>query len=434
MIRRLKKRFVTAAMAALLVILMSVLFTANFLFWRHSTENIDVLLGYLAENDGGFHTADLSSATPPDHPDDLTLPVPPDGKPDPEASIRRHHLWEKLDKNPETAFRTRCFSVIYDAQGQLQSVRTDRIAAISESEALDYAEKVLKKGRTRGFTGVYRYYVQAQSDETFVGFLDCSDSLSNMRLLAFISCGLLIFCLAAMWGLLWLLSGRAIAPVVESMEKQRRFIADAGHELKTPLTIINADIAVLSMTQESNEWTNSIQNQTRRLDGLVKELLTLSRMESKVTFKPLDFPLSHAAEDTVNGFIPLIATGNRRLETHIAPDIVYRGDEADLRRLISILMENAAKYTPEGGWIRFTLKKSGHNVIIESANTCIPFEKKHLARLFDRFYRVDAARTQTTGGYGIGLSIASEIVVRHHGKIKATCPQPDIIVFTATLA
>lgn len=434
MIRRLKKRFVTAAMAALLVILMSVLFTANFLFWRHSMDEMDHLLGYLAENDGGFHTADMALDAPPSQPDDLTLPVPPEDKPDSEKSGRRHHLWDEFDKNPETAFRTRCFSVIYDAQGQVESVRTDRIAAISQSEALDYAEKVLQKGRTRGFTGIYRYYVQIQSDETFVGFLDCSDSISNMRLLAFISCGLLIFCLAAMWGLLWLLSGRAIAPVVESMEKQRRFIADAGHELKTPLTIINADIAVLSMTQEKNEWTDSIQNQTRRLNGLVGELLALSRMESEVPFKPLDFPLSHAAEDTVNGFIPLIATGNRHLETHIAPDIVYRGDEADLRRLISILMENAAKYTPENGFIRFTLKKSGHNVIIESANTCVPFDRKHLSHLFDRFYRVDAARTQTSGGYGIGLSIASEIVARHHGKIKAVCPEPDIIVFTATLA
>ena len=107
-------------------------------------------------------------------------------------------------------------------------------------------------------------------------------------------------------------------------------------------------------------------------------------------------------------------------------------DRLRLNQVLLNILSNAIKYTPEGGEIRFNLKKSGHTITIETLNTCQPIEKSHLTRLFERFYRVDPARTQATGGYGIGLSIAREIVTRHHGKIKAHCPTPDTFSITAT--
>ena len=429
MIRRLKRRFVTIAMIALLGIMILVLSTVNILFWRNSMQISDGLLTYLAENDGGFHPTDVPGEL---HlsPDETLSDLP-----DREMRVNPEDLWNpEFSMDKETAFRTRCFSVFFDSAGDVVSVRTDRIAAISPEAAVAYAEKVIGMEENRGMVGVYRYYVQERSDGMFVGFLDCNESISHTLMLIAISAGILVLSLLAMWILLWAFSGKAIRPVVESLETQKRFIADAGHELKTPLTIINADVAVLSMTGEDNEWVNSIRNQTKRLEGLVKQLLTLSRMEADTPLPMADFSISDAACDIVEPFTAVLDARNIRFTRDVQPGITCHGNEDGLRRLMSILMDNAAKYTPEGGEIRFTLKKSGHTITIETLNTCQPMEKKHLPRLFERFYRVDPARTQATGGYGIGLSIAREIVTRHHGRIKAVCPSPDTITITATIA
>ncbi|MBE5775230.1 MAG: GHKL domain-containing protein [Clostridiales bacterium] len=434
MIRRLKKRFVTVAMLSLLGILLVVLVTVNLLFWRNSIRTADNLLAYLAVNDGGFHLPhDDPNAPPPMQTGQTPSPREPrEAMPQPDDSLVRR-LENGFRMNPETAFRTRCFSVIFDLNGAPAAVRTDRIAAITDEDALAYARRALESGKARGFDGIYRYYVEARGEDTFVGFLDCNDALFSIRLLLALSGGILLFCLAAMWLLLFMFSGKVIRPVIESFEKQKQFIADAGHELKTPLTIITADAAVLSMTGSDNEWVQSIQNQVKRLDRLVRELLTLSRMEADAPLMTSEFSISDAADDTVGAFSTLIAARNRILSTDIQPGVTCRSDEESLRRLISILMDNAVKYTPDGGSITFTLKKNGHNILIETRNTCAPIDKKHLPRLFERFYRVDAARTQSSGGYGIGLSIAREIVHKHHGKISAACPSADTIVFTVTL-
>ena len=436
MIRRLKRRFVTISTLSLLGVLLVVLSTVNFLFWHDAMDSADSLLTYLAENDGGFDPMDTTGEktarpgkpegdgqTPPDKPESAEK--------SPKVRLQDHEPGFLMTQ--ETSFRTRCFSVIYDPEGNVQSTRTDRIAAVTEDEAVSYAGRAVLRKHDRGMMGIYRYYVERRENETVVVFLDCNDTLANSRTLLFLSGGILLFCLIAMWILLWLLSGKAIRPAVEGMEKQRRFIADAGHELKTPLTIINADAAVLAMTGAGNEWVDSIRNQTHRLDKLVHELLDLSRMEADAPLTIAEFSLSDAAEDTACAFCGVIASRDIPLVIDIQPDIRCRGDEGALRRLVSILMDNAAKYTPEGGDIRFTLKKSGHSIVIETSNTCAPMDKKHLPRLFERFYRVDAARTQTSGGYGIGLSIAREIVHKHHGKITAACPVPTTLTITCSL-
>lgn len=425
MIRRLKRRFVTIAMLSLLGILLVVLATVNILFWRNSMEASDSLLTYLAENDGGFDPTDAAADSAEPSPDMDINDSPDEWK----RFIRQTPTGFLMTQ--ETAFRTRCFSVHFDAAGSVTSVRTDRIAAVSEAEALAYANRAMQRDNDRGMMGIYRFYAQHTEAETVIVFLDCNDVLVNFAMLFALSSGIMLFCLAAMWVLLWIFSGKAIRPVVESMEKQRRFIADAGHELKTPLTIINADAAVLSMTGSNNEWVDSIRNQTRRLERLVHEMLDLSRMEQDAPLAMAEFSLSEAAEDAVGAFSPLAAGHGVAFSADIQTGLSIRGNEEALRRLFSILLDNAVKYTPEGGEIALLIKKSGHSVIIETRNTCLPIEKSHLDRLFERFYRVDPART--SGGYGIGLAIAHEILLRHGGKISAACPAPDAITFTATL-
>lgn len=427
MIHKLKYKFVIIAMASSLTVLLVVLGTINSVFWKHSLNMADDLLVFLADHDGGF----------PAWNGEFEAPQPTgaenDGLSQDSSEVSPPFQPMGFPMNQETAFRTRCFSVIFDLEGNILNTRMDRIAAITEDEAVLHARKVLSAQRERGFDGIYRFYVEYRESEIYVGFLDCNDVLQSIRTLVYISCAILAFCLVATFILVLILSGRAIRPVVASMERQKQFIADAGHEIKTPLTIISANAAVLAMTGGENEWTESIRNQTRRLDGLVRQLLDLSRVEADVPLPMAVFSISDAALDITGAFAPLVASQDKHLAVEIQPNIEMHGNEESLRRLISILMDNAVKYTPEGGNIQFSLKKSSRVLHIASQNTCVPMESAHLEKLFERFYRVDASRNRETGGYGIGLSIAREIVSKHRGKIRVRCPAPDVIVFSIAL-
>lgn len=428
MIRKLKIRFVSIAMVAVSAVLLVVLATINIFFWQHAVGQADDLLAYLAENNGDFASADI----PPERPESASR-IRPESAPESRNEGSRYPLPREFRMNKEISFRTRCFSVLFDVNGDISQVRTDRIAAISDDDAKLMAQEVLDSRKNHGFSGIYRFYAERREDGTFIGFLDCNDDLHSFRVLLAISIAILLFCLAAVFILVLIFSNRAILPVVASMERQKRFIADAGHELKTPITIIGANAAVLAMTGCDNEWTQSIRNQTQRLDGLVRELLTLSRVETDSALPMESFNLSEAASETVTAFETLIRSMNRSFSISIPDSIFFCGSEEHIRRLISIFLDNAAKYTPEGGEVSFSIEKLPRCIRIETQNSCLPIENQHLEHLFERFYRADAARSRETGGYGIGLSIAREIIEKHHGKVNVHCPDAGRIVFSVTL-
>ncbi|MGI6070122.1 MAG: sensor histidine kinase [Blautia sp.] len=210
------------------------------------------------------------------------------------------------------------------------------------------------------------------------------------------------------------------APVEESYQKQKRFITDAGHELKTLLTIIDANVEVLEMEHGENEWTRSIRNQTRRLSGLTADLVTLSRLdEGGLEALRVDFSLSDAAEEVLENIMaPALASG-RKLSWEITPNLSMCGDEKQIRQLLSLLMDNAVKYSDEHGTIEVCVKKRGRGRQIVVTNTVSEMPSGNLNALFERFTRADASRSFQTAGYGIGLSIARAIVLAHKGKIKA---------------
>ena len=222
-------------------------------------------------------------------------------------------------------------------------------------------------------------------------------------------------------------------PVEKSIEKQRQFITDAGHELKTPIAIISADADVLEMCEGENEWVSSIKNQTIRLDGLVKELVTLSKLEEEHEMpKAQLFNLSLAVTETVSSFETLAKANNINFEYDIAKNVMLNGNENEVRQLISILSDNAVKYTTENGTVKISLFKSGKTVNLHMYNDCENIQKEKLDKLFDRFYRADSSRSRETGGYGIGLSIAQVIVERNKGKIKAESTRPNSVTFKIT--
>ena len=311
---------------------------------------------------------------------------------------------------------------------------TGQIVAIDDETAAEFAQKVYDSGRTDGFLGEYRYLRSEEDGNIRIIFLDCGRSLTNLRTMLFASILVSLLGLAAVLLLLILFSRRIVRPLAESYEKQRRFITDAGHELKTPLTIIGADTDLAEMELGENEWLADIRRQAERLTGLTNDLIYLSRMEEEQPkLSLIEFPLSDVAEETAQSFLAPARTQGKTLSLAIEPMLSFYGEEKSIRQLLSILLDNALKYSPEGGEISLSVRKQNRSVVLTVSNPSVrPLEKGEQAQLFDRFYRGDPSRSGE-GGYGLGLSIAAGIAAAHRGKIRAESPDGVCLVITAVL-
>lgn len=224
-----------------------------------------------------------------------------------------------------------------------------------------------------------------------------------------------------------LLSKKTIAPVARSIEKQKQFVTNAGHEIKTPLAIILANTDAMELHNGENKWSKNIRAQTLRLSGLMQNLLMLAKMDESSAKLPMcSFDISTAAEDTVNAFTEPAALKGVMIEQDIQKGLNLNGNRDSIIQLMTVLLDNAVKYTESGGTIRAKLSGNDKNIALSIANTCEPID--HPEKLFDRFYRGDSARTQKNGGYGIGLSVAQAIAELHKGTITAeniTDTSPD---------
>lgn len=339
-----------------------------------------------------------------------------------------------FEMNPETRFSTRFFVVEMNFDGSIRQIDTSHIAAVSSKDAFAYATEIMKGGKNTGYQGVYKYRIVEQPDGYMIIFLDCRrELLMQTRFLA-TSCVVALVTLVLLFILISLLSRRAIKPFIVNAEKQKLFITDAGHEIKTPLAIISANADVLELTGGTNEWITSIRNQTVRLDKLVKNLLTLSRMEEEnIKLSFTEFDLSETVMKIAGPFTAIADTTNKRFQMKIQPQIIYRGDIGSMEQLISTLVDNAMKYSNDGGMIRITLTSGKKGPRLDVYNTVENLNVADLNKLFDRFYRADSSRARDTGGYGIGLSIAKSIVEAHHGKINAKSEDGHSICFTVQL-
>lgn len=403
MIKRLRRKFVLIAMCSIAAVLLIVLGLINILNATQVCTEADWMIAVLEDNNG-------------------RLPMDVRGGRKPPMGVTF---------TPERPFDTRYFSVKLDQKGEIYEIDTGHIAAVSSSDAREYAEAAAASGSEYGFMGVYRYKVCATSYGSLVIFLDRSQQLQAARYVLTLSGGIFALCLIGVYIPISVLSKKAIKPVIENMEKQKQFITDAGHEIKTPLAIISANADVLELDTGKSEWIDSIRNQTQRLDGLVKSLLALSRMEDgRAEMTVLPFSISDAVEETATPFKTVAQSQGKRLNVRIQPALTFNGDEDGIRRLTSVLMDNAIKYSSENGEIDLTLEKSGKAIKLEVANDCDEPPQGDLNRLFDRFYRADGSRSRDTGGYGIGLSIARSIAEAHHGSIRAAVKEGKVIFTT----
>jgi two-component system sensor histidine kinase CiaH len=322
--------------------------------------------------------------------------------------------------------------VQFTAAGKLSSVNTGKIAAVSTEEAVALAQELWSKGKTAGYDESYKYLAKTTDSGTLYVFLDCTRDLSSFR--SFLTISLLVsLCgIGAVFALVVVLSRRAIRPVAESYEKQKQFITNAGHEIKTPLAIIDSCTEVLEMEQGSNKWTDGIRGQVQRLTALTQSLVSLARMDEGSTSLPMaEFDLSAAVDETLEPFALLAESRGLKLTPSVQGGITFRGNEQTLRQLCSILADNAVKYAAPGSEIRLSLTRKGRRITLVSDNAAEGLQAGDQSVLFDRFYRGDASRSSEKAGYGIGLSMAQSIVTAHGGRIEAKCPDGRRLVITA---
>ena len=406
MIRRLRRRFIlicTISFLTVFIVMAAAIFVTNTV---RQNRRLDILADLLSENGGNF-------------------PEPKTAAP---ASFRE--LPDFI--NSETPFTTRFYTVTFNADGTVQSSDISYVSDISAEEAGRNAEAVLKKGKERGWYGDFRYKIYETNGTQHVVFI----SGKNHRAAAkdFMRSTFSVFGIGslAVLGLIVLLSKLALRPAEESYRKQKQFITDANHELKTPLTLIltNVDIAESELGQ--NEWLDDIRTEGERMSKLVNRLVTLSRMdEEKEHDLFAEFDLSAAVSDAVSEFTELAGMCGKDMTAEITPDIRYRGNETELRQLTAILLDNAVKYCDDSGKIHTSLVLKKHPVL-SVTNTCKNVDSIQLDRLFDRFYREDTARTAGSG-FGIGLSIAQSITGRHKGTIQAVKAADGMIGFIVKL-
>lgn len=406
MIRKLKIKYIILALSSLLVLLSFIVAGMNILNYNEVAKEADATLSLLSQNQG-------------------TFPTVKDG-----ANIGK---WLPPGMSPEIPFESRFFSVFADENGEITSAETSRIYAVDNEIAAQYAASALKKRSDSGFVGDFRYIRVAENGGTRITFLDCGRKLELFRNFAAFSVGISLLGYTVIAVLVCFFAGKFIRPVAESYEKQKRFITDAGHEIKTPLTIIGANVDLLKMDLDENEYLDDIENQVKRLSGLTGDLVRLARMEeSQKSLPMIEFPVSEIIRETAAPFQTLAKSQNKELSLQIQPEQSLCGNEKLISQLVSILLDNALKYSPEGSTIRLNLEKQGRKLILKVGNPSASLiTEEDLRHVFDRFWRADPSRNSETGGHGIGLSMAQAIVTAHGGKINATLQGENEFTITA---
>lgn len=334
---------------------------------------------------------------------------------------------------PERPFAAVFFTVRTDESGRAVSINTDNNTHVSEEEAAELAEEAMNEGEERGWILDYRYRVTETEDGKLIVFVngETNRQMTTKLLEAvfFVLAG--SFCLIIF--LIIIFSKKAAGPAAESYEKQKQFVTDAGHELKTPLTLILSNVDIVEAESGKSEWLDDIRSEGERMGTLINRLITLSKMdEDGGGISMEEFSLSDTAGEAVSEFSPLAEEKGKRIETDIEPSVTCRGDEELIRQLIYILLDNAVKYGDEGGTVRASVFRKGRRPVLTVENPYPYEEGENLEKFFDRFYRADKART-FDGGFGIGLSIAKAIAENHGGDVTVYRKDLSDIGFKVTL-
>ena len=418
MFKRSRKKIILAIMGSLILlfaITLSVIMLASYREIRQ--ENMAMLkrhveLYYLDGETGGL------PGLPPDGPPDLTS-VPslePPGRP-------------PLDQKPDYQLST-FYSVVFGESDTIIAVDNGEKEVYSEEELIGIAKEILAGNTVSGRIGALTYVVDYRPEYTLVALMDNTVSESSLNTLLH---NVLIIGSAAvlvMFFISLVLSERIIRPLEENDQKQKQFISDASHELKTPVAVISTNAELLSREIGENEWLSNIVYENDRMSGLVRQLLDLSKAENaEIPMEQVDFSCVVTGETLA--LETLAFDCGRVFRTDIEDGIIFTGSKTQLTQLVSILLDNAIRHAT-GSEIEISLKRQGHHAVLSVSNDGDEIPQDKLDHLFDRFYRVDEARGSEGQHYGLGLSIAKAVAEKHGGSITVSC-QDGKVRFTASI-
>lgn len=354
MLKKMRWHFILAAMLAVFIMLVAVLAGIN--VWNYHTtaeradQRIQEIYGFESGKVPGMENSE----------ENASQPVPPDifNRPD--------------DHDPEAPYTTRFFIVRLDEEGNVTDVSTDFIASVTQTEAEEFARKVLNEKRQVGYYKNYRFQILAKKNDNIVIFLNTTMELRSVRNVLLISCLVGVVCFLVVFLLVILLSKRAMKPYIRNIERQKRFITDASHEIKTPLTSIATSVDVIEMEYGEDEWTRNIHKQTSKMSRMVADLVTLSRLDEENPFlERTEFSLSDAVWEVAEPFASLAKAQGKKYSQRIEENLTLCGNPDATRQMISVLLDNAMKYSDENGTIRLDVYKVHGKTKIEVFNTCV---------------------------------------------------------------
>ncbi len=402
MVKKLKRKVVMVSTCTVLIMLVSVFTTLNIVNYISIIDNSDEILSKIAENKG-------------------QLPLPE----------RVDVLIKERRPYKESIFDTRYFIVYFDETEEIVNTSLEILipfVPLQDQQYMkeftnifvkEYTPLVLKKVDEFGFTNSFRYMRTTIQNHKAIIFLDRSGELYTFNIFLYSSIAITIISLLVTLLISSLLAPIAIRPIIIAYEKQKKFITNASHEIKTPLTVVSANIEIMELTSGENKWTKNSKEQIVHLTDLVNSLVSLSRMEEVKLINMAEFSLTEMSEMVAESYESIAFANQKEFTTNIQNDILFNGNEKDISQLFYILLDNAFKYSNENGKISLAVQKSYNKIIITVTNTVETIEKGNHSEFFDRFYRADTSRNSEKAGFGIGLSLASSIVHAHKGKITA---------------
>lgn len=312
------------------------------------------------------------------------------------------------------------YTVALSYNGEIIEIKNEAPTVYSNSDLEEFAKKIVREEKTNGIEKNLSFYKADKNGYILVTFMD--NTIVNENAVTLFRYTLIfgVVALVAFFFLSKFLARKIVDPLEENYQKQKQFISDAGHELKTPVSVVSANAELLEREFGDNQWLKNIQYENERMGLLIGQLLDLARTEN-VTPQMEFIDFSHLVSGEALPFESVAFEKGLELKTDISDNIKVTGNSTQLKQLVSILLDNAIKHTSEKGDVFCKLIKENNFAKISVINKGDEIPKEHRKKLFERFYRVDDARNSESNHYGLGLAIAKAIVDSHKGKIEVLC-------------
>lgn len=407
MFRKLRIRFIAIASLAILLVLFSVVGVLNSARHVQTVDEINKILNLLADNGGSF----------------------------PSISKTTSELGDTV--STDTLFPYRYFSAKINQNGNIISMNSSNISDLSDQQVEEFLVKASKSRNTRDDFSfnhhTYSYLVTEDKGVKSIVVLDSTNQFNDNMTLVHLSVWMSGISFVFFVLVISIVSGKVIKPFIRNYERQRRFITNAGHELKTPLAIISANNELVELMNGESEWTKSTNDQIQRMTGLINGLVAMARLEEQPEVVLTDLNFSEIAEDAAEDFKGPVIKDGKNFVMDIQPNIHVKAEEKSLFELVTLLVDNANKYCDPGGTVSVVLSKGRlSKAKLEISNTYAEGKDVDYSKFFERFYREDESHNNQKSGYGIGLSMARTMVKLFKGNISVNY-KDDTITFVVSI-